>query len=81
MVASDAGCMHRVRLKIDTIAGTAEVPVDRILTLAPGDTLRLEPSTEYPIRVLVDGMPKFYAKPGLSGRSRAVQIVGVATED
>lgn len=73
--------MQRVPMNIDTIIGGAEVSIGEMLTLMVGDSLRLDQTAKDPVQVLVDGEPKFHGKAGVSGRSKAVQILGCITED
>jgi flagellar motor switch protein FliM len=61
--------------------GSGVVTVGEFIHLSPGDVIRLGTRVDHPILLEVGGEPKFLARPGLSGRKLAVQIVGHAARE
>jgi flagellar motor switch protein FliM len=61
--------------------GGGVVTIGEFIHLSPGDVIRLGTRVDHPILLEVGGEPKFLARPGLSGRKLAVQIVGYAEQE
>lgn len=61
--------------------GSGVVTVGEFIHLSPGDVIRLGTRVDHPITIDVGGESKFLARPGLSGRKLAVQIVGQVTQE
>ncbi|MGE5484281.1 MAG: flagellar motor switch protein FliM [Ignavibacteriales bacterium] len=54
--------------------GEAEITVDELLNLEPGDVVVLKQGVDREVKVIVDGRPKLLGKPGRSGRRVAVLV-------
>jgi flagellar motor switch protein FliM len=58
----------------------AEMPAEEVLALRPGDLVRFDASAADGVTVYADNVPVHRARPGRSGRRRAVQVLGRAQE-
>ncbi len=67
--------LDNVDLSVNAILGMADVSVNEILNLHPGQVLRLDRKTQQALDVTVNGNPLFTAKAGLHGRKKGLQIV------
>ncbi len=67
-----------VDLKVEL--GGASVTLQELLDLDVGNVVLLDRSTREPVDVLIGGMRKFLARPGLMGKRMAVQITDKAPE-
>lgn len=54
--------------------GSRELPVERVLALAPGTLLPLQGRAEEGVRLFAEGVPLGRGKPGLRGARRAVKL-------
>ena len=72
--------LSRVELTLRAEVASTEISLDDLLSLAPGDVLKLDGSATDPVRVLADRTPVYTAVAGRSGGRRAVQVLG-AMED
>jgi flagellar motor switch protein FliM len=54
--------------------GSTQIPVERILALAPGSVLELDDRAEDGVRVFAERVPLGRAHPGLRGTQRAVKL-------
>ncbi len=63
-----------VGLNVIAELGRTTVTVREILELREGDVLRLDTLGEQEIPLLVEGIPKFWGRPGRSGQRRAVRV-------
>lgn len=61
--------------------GEIDVTVHEFLELAVGDVLQLDTKVNNELKVKVGRKPKFWCRPGTSGKKVAVQIVRVNTEE
>lgn len=54
--------------------GRAQLPLSRLLSLQPGDVLRLDQAASQPIIISVDGVPKYTGDPTVSFGNLAVEL-------
>jgi flagellar motor switch protein FliM len=64
-----------VTMTVRAEVGAAELPIERVLALRPGDVLRLSPTSEG-VTLFAGDVPVQHARPGRSGSRRAVQVLG-----
>ena len=60
--------------------GSIDISIREFLTLGFGDVLQLDTKVKDELKCLIGKKPKFYCRPGTSGKRSAVQITGVVTE-
>ena len=51
------------------------------MNLKAGDVLRLDGKVTNNLKVFVEGKNKFYGKLGLNGSKKAIQIVGLSSDE
>lgn len=66
--------LGRVELKVRAEVGAADLTLEQVLALAPGDMVRLGPFE--PAVITASGHLVCRARPGLRGRRRAVKLLG-----
>jgi flagellar motor switch protein FliM len=71
----------RVDMLVRAEVAAVELPIEQVLSLRPGDVLRLEARAEDGVTVFADSVPVHRAQPGRSGARRAVQIVEKIREE
>lgn len=69
------GAVSRVDVTLRAEVGAIELSAAELLALQPGDLLRLEGLADAGITVYADEVPVCRARPGRSGRRRAIQVV------
>jgi flagellar motor switch protein FliN/FliY len=57
LVHRDLSLLGHVNVKLDVHLGNAEVSVDRLFSLAKGETLVLDASLDAPVTLRLDGKP------------------------
>lgn len=67
--------MRRVEVEVRAELGAVELPIERVLTLAPGDLVPLDALAAGGVTLWVDDTPLERARPGRSGARRAVQVL------
>ncbi len=65
---------HEVDLELHASLGSVEMPMSNLLFLQSGDVLDLEKPVKEPIELFVEGVPKFFVSPGLTGRYKGVIV-------
>ncbi|HZO36559.1 MAG TPA: FliM/FliN family flagellar motor switch protein [Solirubrobacteraceae bacterium] len=65
-----------VAVEVRAEAGSAELSLDRVLALAPGDVLALDHAPGGAVRLLAGDVCVGFARPGRAGTRRAVQLLG-----
>lgn len=60
--------------------GSLDITINEFLTLGFGDVLQMDTKVEDNLSCLVGHRPKFYCRPGTSGKKMAVQITKVINE-
>lgn len=75
------GGLSRVQVELTAVLGTARVAMRELLNLEVNDVIALETPAGGEIRVLVEGKPKFRARPGRSGKHLAFQITAHMEEE
>jgi flagellar motor switch protein FliM len=68
--------MSRVEVEVRAEVGAVEMPIERVLSLAPGDLVSLEVPAAAGVTLWVDETPLERGRPGRSGSRRAVQVLG-----
>jgi flagellar motor switch protein FliM len=68
--------MRRVEVEVRAEVGAIELPIERVLALAPGDVISLETPSAAGVTLWVDETPLERGRPGRSGARRAVQVLG-----
>ena len=74
--ASVRRAVSRVEMTVRAEIGAVEVPIEQVLSLRPGDVLRLDTPVREGVTLFADEVPVHRGKPGRSGARRAVQVVG-----
>jgi flagellar motor switch protein FliM len=70
------GAVGAVELTVRAEVAAVDLPVERVLALAPGDVLHLDAKAEDGVMLFAGHVPVHRARPGRSGTRRAVQILG-----
>jgi flagellar motor switch protein FliM len=65
----------RVDMLVRAEVAAVELPIEQVLSLRPGDVLRLDARAEDGVTIFADSVPVHRAQPGRSGTRRAVQVV------
>src|SRR3954469_14263032 len=65
----------RVDMLVRAEVAAVELPIEKVLSLRPGDVLRLDARAEDGVTVFADSVPVHRAQPGRSGTRRAVQVI------
>ena len=60
--------------------GDADITMNDLLELSPGDIIQLNTDATTPLEILVEGVPKFKGIPGLLKGNRAMKIVDTLSE-
>jgi flagellar motor switch protein FliM len=66
--------LNKVRMPVSVLLGSANLSVEELTSLEPGDVLPLDTATDSPVQVLINGATKFLGRPGLHGRKLSVQL-------
>lgn len=69
--------LSRAVVPVEVELGKVNLTINEFLTLALGDTLRLNTKENDELICVVGGKPKFYCRPGIIGKKSAVQITRV----
>jgi len=72
--------MDAVRVALAVELGGADVGMEELLNVQPGDVIRLESLASQELDILVGGQRKFKGRPGLVGHKVSVQITGLHPE-
>ncbi len=70
--------LQRVDVTLRAEVADTHLTLEEILALAPGDLIRLDATTETPMRLWADRTPVHLGKAGRWGTRRAVQVTGPA---
>jgi flagellar motor switch protein FliM len=70
------GALRGVSIDMRAEVADTHMTVDEVLALRPGDVVSLDASASAGVTVYADEVPVHRARPGRSGRRRAVQILG-----
>lgn len=73
--------LDRVRVPLVAQLGSADISIEELINLRPGDVIPLERRSKEELEVTVAGRPKFYGRPGMTGRHMALKITGAVQED
>ncbi len=65
---------QRIPLRLEVILGETQISFKKLLELEVGDTITLDSSVKGPLKVRVEGVPKFLAFLGQLGKKKAVKI-------
>jgi flagellar motor switch protein FliM len=65
----------RVDMMVRAEVAAVQLPIDQVLSLRPGDVLRLDARAEEGVTVFADSVPVHRAMPGRSGNRRAIQVI------
>lgn len=63
-----------VQIPVTVQLAAGHLPLKALADLTPGDIVRLETQKDEPAIVFLGERPKFFARPGLDGRHRAVRL-------
>lgn len=72
--------ISRTKIPFVVEMGSIHISIREFLTLGFGDVLQLDTKVKDELRCIVGQRPKFYCRPGTSGKKAAVQITRIATE-
>jgi len=73
--------MRETHMPIVVRVGGAQITVQEMLRLKPGDVVRLDTSPHNEIDVLIEGLVKLRGRPGVSSKKKALQITRVLSPD
>lgn len=73
--------MDIIELPLTTILGTTNITVGDFLNLSIGDVITLDNKTSDPVKMVVENQPYMWAKPGIIGKNRGVQILDIIDKD
>jgi flagellar motor switch protein FliM len=71
--------LAEVEVQLSVILGRAELNLERLLTLEPGDVLRLDSDPDKPCAICVEEVPKLYGYPTLLHGNIAVEVAEIGT--
>ncbi len=66
---------REIPVRVAAELGSARVTLRELVDLEPGDVIRLGNTCESPVRIMVEGRPKFIGQPGRRGQRFALRIV------
>ncbi len=72
--------IERTRVPFVVEMGAINISIREFLTLGFGDVLQLDTKVDDVLKCRVGTRPKFYCRPGTSGKRMAVQITGIVNE-
>lgn len=67
--------LYRARVPVAALLGSAEILFQDLLEVEIGDIVRLDTEIRAPLRVTVNGTPKFLARPGVLGGRMAARVL------
>lgn len=67
--------LTEVDVELKAILGEASISIKDFLHLRKSDVITLKTRVESPLKVLVNGQPKFYAQPGQHKKNIAIQVL------
>lgn len=80
--------MNRLRKQLDFVevpvsvqVGKTKVSASNLMDLEEGDILKLDTDMDEPFKLSINGNPKYDCRPGLRGRSIAVQVLDPIEEE
>jgi len=73
--------IERTKVPFVVELGRVNLTIREFLTLGFGDVLQLDTGVKDEMRCLVGKRPKFYARPGTSGKKMAVQITKIMNQE
>ncbi|KYH34792.1 flagellar motor switch protein FliM [Clostridium tepidiprofundi DSM 19306] len=73
--------LNIVEVSIASVLGNAHISVEEFLKLTAGDVITLDNKINDPIKIYIENKPYFYAKPGVIGKYRGVQILDIIDKD
>jgi len=68
--------LKMAEVKLVAVLGGARITGRELLSLRIGDTIQLEQDLSDPVRLLVQGVPKFLGIPGVVEGNQAVKVIG-----
>lgn len=72
--------IERTKVPFVVQLGTVDITINEFLTLGFGDVLQMDAKVNDNLLCLVGQKPKFYCRPGTSGKKMAVQITKIINE-
>jgi len=72
--------LNKVSAEVAARLGVARLNVRDFLSLSAGDVVTIDRKVVEPIDILINEKPKYYAKPGLHKKNRAIEIVDAVSE-
>ena len=73
--------LKSIEVAVSAELGHAWLRMRDILQIEPGDVIELESKVAGPVKVMVEGRPKFLATPGRSGKRLCVRVDSLIKED
>jgi len=67
--------LSRVKANVSSILGGLEISIREFLNVKIGDVIALDKRVQEPVTVLIEGCPKFHARPGLIGKKRGFEVL------
>lgn len=71
--------LNEVLLPVVVELGSTEISLAELVELGVGDVIRLDQSADADLKLLVGGLPRLTARPGLASGNRAVQVSGTCS--
>lgn len=72
--------LQTVETNLTAVLATAKIPMREFLSVKVNDVIVTDTKASEPTRILVGGVEKFRARPGIHGRYRAIEIVSATTD-
>lgn len=70
--------VSNIQVEVTAELGQATLDLGDFLTLTPGDIIVLEQKVDEPLRVQVNGIPKFHGWPGRQGHHQVIKIASTS---
>lgn len=73
--------LNIVGVDMVSILGKATISVEDFLRLSIGDVISLDNKVVNPVKVYIGDKPYYYAKPGIIGKNRGIQVLDIIDKD
>lgn len=73
--------LNIINLGMTAELGTTQITVDDFLKLSVGDVVALDTTTKEAVKIKVENEEYLYAKPGIIGKNKGVQILDIIDKD
>ncbi|CAM2810465.1 flagellar motor switch protein FliM [Hathewaya histolytica] len=70
-----------VSIEMLSVLGDVSLSVEEFLKLSTGDVIGLNTKSSDPVKIYIGDRPYYYAKPGIIGKNRGVQVLDIIDKD